>query len=106
MSFDINNVTERIVELGEDWADKNAAADILEETKSALLSELKTFSMEKSDAAKETEAKANPKYKAHLESMVEARRVANRAKVNYEAAKTWTDLLRTKEANLRAEMKL
>ena len=106
MSFDVNKVTERIVELGEEWADQNAAADILEETKTALLSELKTYSMEKSDAAKETEAKANPKFREHLEAMVEARRIANRAKVNYEAAKTWTDLLRTKEANLRAEMKL
>lgn len=106
MSFDINNVTERIVELGEEWADNNAAAEILEETKSTLLAELKTFSAEKSDAARETEAKANPRYKKHLEHMVEARRLANRSKVNYEAAKTWTDLLRTKEANLRAEMKL
>ena len=51
MSFDINNVTERIVELGEEWADNNAAAEILEETKSTLLAELKTFSAEKATAS-------------------------------------------------------
>lgn len=105
MSFDLNNVTARLVELGEDWADKDSAASFLEDTKTVLLAELKNGSMAKSDAAKEMEAKANPHYKDHIVSMADARRVANIAKVNYDAAKVWSSLLQTQESTKRAEMK-
>lgn len=94
---------ERLVQAGEDWADKDAAATLLEETKKSVLAEIKAKAGAKSDAAAETIALCDKGYKEHIKSMVEARRVANRAKVRYDSAKTLAELRRSEEATRRAE---
>lgn len=104
--MDLNQIHAKLVAAGETWADEDAAASMLEETKKTVLSQLKTMSKASSDAAKETEAQASDGFKQHLQSMVEARRKANRAKVAYDSMKTWVELWRTKAANERAEMTL
>lgn len=104
--IDPNVLRTRYVELGEDWADKDAAASMLEESKKSVLSELTLSADGKSMAEREAIALASQGYKEHVRKMVEARRVANRAKVNYDAAKTWVDLARTLESSRRAEMTL
>jgi hypothetical protein len=80
----------------------NAAADLLEETKKSLIAELMTECNEKSSSAKETYALHQKRYRDHIESMVVARKAANKAKVRYDSAKVWVDLLRTQNANERA----
>lgn len=95
-----------LVKSGEDWADKDAAATLLEETKKSVLAKLKNESGEKTDAAKETVALCHPDYHQHLEIMVEARRQANRAKVKYDSAKTLAEMRRSEESTRRAEMNL
>lgn len=104
--MDPNELYVKLVKAGEDWADLDAAASVLEETKKSLISQLKTMSKAGSDAARETEALASDGFREHIDNMVEARRKANRAKVNYDSQKVWVDLKRTEAANLRAEMKL
>jgi hypothetical protein len=101
---DINEIHDKLVSAGDDWADKDAAATLLEETKKTVLAQLKTMSKAGSDAARETEALASEGYQDHVRSMVDARKAANRAKVAYESRKTWVELWRTKAANERAEM--
>lgn len=104
--LDSNKAYLNLVQTGEEWADKNAAADLLEETKKTVLSRLVNESQEKSHAAKESQAMTHPDYLAHLESMVEARRHANRARVRYDAAKALTELRRSEESTRRSEMNL
>ncbi len=94
-------IYERLVTLGDDWAEKRAAADLLEETKKTILALYKNDSPEKSEAAKERHALADPDYERHLEEMVKARGEANKAKVRYDSAQTYVELLRTDSVNQR-----
>jgi len=98
-----NDIYEKLVTAGDLWADCDAAASILEESKKSLLSQLST-DIEGSQAAKESFALRHPEYKAHLEQMVDARKEANKAKVRYESAKMFSELMRTVAANERATM--
>lgn len=98
-------IHERIVRLGEEWATCNYAADLLEETKRIELSRLMNKITEGSNAAKETEALANPLYREHIAKMCKARELANIAKVRYESAKIWCDLERTQAATERISNK-
>lgn len=94
-----------IVKDGEDWADKDAAANLFEETTKTVLAELMNGRYENSQAAKESAARVDEKFKTHIESMVEARRLANRAKVKYDGARLLCDLRRTEESTKRAAMR-
>ena len=105
--FDPNRIYIKLTTAGDEYADKEAAASLLEETKGTFLAQLMVkLDSSMSVAARETEAKADRAYEEHLRFMVEARKEANKAKVKYEAIKTWIDLQRTLEANKRAELKL
>jgi len=103
--FDPNEIAERMRLAGEDWSDKDAAANLLEETKKSVLAELMNQAKGSSVAAKESEALADPAYKLHLANMVNARKDANRARVKYDCAKAWVELVRTAEASKRQEMR-
>lgn len=102
--FDPDRIRERLVEVGEDWADKDAAASLLEETKKTVLAELRLKAEGSTGAAKEMNALADPVYRHHVTSMVAARREANKAKIRWETGKTWAELRRSQESTKRAEM--
>ena len=106
MNFNPSELYQRTTDLGDDYADKNAAASLLEETRKTLLAKLALESTENSMHAKESRARCRPEYKEHVESMVEARRLADRAKVKYQAAQKYSDHLQTLSANERAEMRM
>ena len=96
----------KMLEAGEDWADKQAAFNVLEDTKNAVLARLMLASDAQSVAAREIQAKANPQYQGHVETTQAAFKDALKAKVKYEAIKVWIDLKRTESANERAAMRL
>jgi hypothetical protein len=104
--FDPDRIRARLVEVGEDWADKDAAATLLEETKKTVLAELMLKADGSSAAAKEMNALADPVYRLHVTNMVTARREANKAKIRWETGKTWAELRRSAESTKRAEMNL
>jgi hypothetical protein len=106
MDFDPNRVYQQITEAGETWADRNAAADMLEETKKSVLAELMNQAQGSSSAAKEIVALADPVYRLHLTNMVTARKEANKARVIYDAMKVLAELRRSQEATRRSEMNL
>jgi ribosomal protein L20A (L18A) len=89
---------------GDDWADKHAAASLLEETLKPLLAQLtlKYRAGEKHKSDAETKALADPEYMEHVTRMIAARKEANRARVRYETIKTKVELQRTNSANDRA----
>ena len=104
--FSPDTLHQRLVTLGEDWAEKQAAADLLEETKKSVLSQIALRSNVKSMSEREAHALASPDYREHVAAMVEARKEANKAKINYHAAQAWLDLARSMEATRRAEANL
>lgn len=102
----IDQIAAELKKRGEDHADKEAAASALEETKYTVLAECMADWPEDSNAAAETKARRDPRFKEHLAAMVEARRMANRAKVSYETMKAYEGLYRTAAATKRAEMQI
>ncbi len=104
--LDSDKAYDALVRSGEDWADKDAAASLLEESRKSVLAKLKNESGEKSDAAKETLALCHSDYREHLGLMIEARREANRARVRYDSAKVLAEMRRSEESTRRAEMTL
>ena len=96
---------ERLINLGEEWAELNAAASVLEETKKSQLARLANESKASSQSAKESEALCHPEYEEHIKRMVTRRKEANKAKVKYDSAKTFVELMRTREVSDRAANK-
>lgn len=105
-TFDPATIYAELIEAGTTWAEANAAADLLEQTKKTLLSKLKLQSSEKSDAARETEALGSRDYDEHIRLMVAARERADVAKVQYDSLCTLAELRRSQYSTRRAEMVL
>ena len=103
MQLDGTRAYAEMMDAGNDWADKSAAADLYDEQKHSVLSELMLNSDATSNAARETEARASQRYQQFVRELVEARRVANRARVRLDAVKVLAELRRTESANRRAE---
>jgi hypothetical protein len=100
--FDPEAIYHRLAEAGEEWADKDAAANILEETKKTLLAELMQ-GFQGSNAERERCALADTTYKLHLKNMTVARKESNRARVRYDAMRVLAEMRRTQESTRRAE---
>jgi hypothetical protein len=101
-----NELFHKLEEAGADWADKQAAFNVLDDTKNAVLAQLMLKSNAPSVAAREIEAKASGEYIAHVKATQDAMKAALKAKVHYESMKTWIELKRTEAANDRAAMRL
>jgi hypothetical protein len=107
-SIDPAKLASELSERGLTWADANAAAEALEETKGSVLAQLASEYIGKGESAAKAEmlAKADPAYTEHLEKMVSARRSANRAKVRFDVYKAYIELARSAESSRRSEMNL
>lgn len=103
-----DKIYQKLVELGCEWSEAHAAASMLEETQKPLLARLTLGRMESrgTRTQAETEALASVEYAEHIARMVEAKRAANTARVRYQSAQVWAELLRTQAATRRAEMQL
>jgi hypothetical protein len=88
------------------WVDADAAASILEDTKSAVMAErvvaLGDMAVNKAEAT----VKASPEWRQHVEAVVNARRAANRLKVQLEYLRMKFNEWQSEAATKRAEMKL
>ena len=104
MKLDAEQIYAKLIESGDAWSDAEAAADLLERTRPSVLAKLKNETGAKSDAASETLALADQGYIDFVTGMVQARKVANKAKVRYESAKTLSELRRSEESTRRAEL--
>lgn len=106
--IDPDKIVHRLQTLGRDWADKDAAASLLEENRKSIRSQLAVDYLREAGSASMAEklAEADEMYREHIKVMVEARKQANIAKVNYDAGRVWVDLKRSLESTRRAEMTL
>lgn len=100
--MDPEKIHAALVQAGEAWADAEAAASILEETRKSVLAKL-INEAEGSVNAREYKALADAEYKAFVDGMVKARKAANKARVRYDSAKVLAELRRSQEATRRAE---
>ena len=110
---DIDVLHTRLIAAGESWSDLNAAASAWEDTTKTLLAEI-TLNFfvagiegpKQSRVEAEMRALASSTYRAHLTQAVEARRLANKARVGYDGMRVYCELVRTAESTRRAEMRL
>jgi hypothetical protein len=102
------NVYKGFMEAGNDYADKNGAADLLEGTLKTLKAQL-TLQAKALEGCSMVEAEnhalASEQYRKALTDSVQARREANRAKVRYEATKALFEAQRSVAATEREAMK-
>ncbi len=107
-TIDPAKLAQELAERGQTWADANAAAEALEETKGTVLAQLAVEYIQKGESAAKSEllAKADPAYTTHLEKMVAARRSANKARVRFDVYKAYIELARSAESSRRSEMAL
>lgn len=89
-----------------DWVDKDSAASLLEETKSAVLSQRMAALGEMAVSKAELAVKSTDDWRSHVESIVKARELANLAKVKMEWVRMRFSEWQSEAATKRAEMKL
>lgn len=88
------------------WVDADAAASILEDTKSAVLSERMQALGDMPVTKAEAIVKASPEWRDHVEKMVAARKQANRLKVQMEYLRMKFSEWQSHEATKRTEARL
>ncbi len=105
---DVDAAYHQLQHLGQKWADLHAEAEILEEAKKCILATITLFHVDNGDAKStaEVRAHASKEYQDHIKKMVEARRLANQAKIELESIKTHLNLVRTFESSRREELKM
>lgn len=92
--------------VAKDWVDKDAAASMLEETKSAVLSQKMAALGDMAVSKAELQVKASPEWADFIKKMVDARTAANLAKVKLEWIRLKFNEWQSEAATKRAEMKL
>lgn len=105
-AIDADALARAIAKAGEAWADAEAAAQLLEETKKSVLAKAMNEAPAASIAAKEMLGLASEEYTDFVTGMVKARAAANKARVRYDSAKILAELRRSQEATKRAEAQI
>jgi hypothetical protein len=98
------SVYEKLTKVGEEWADREQAANLLEGSLKSIKAKI---AMQHKDcgcgvAEAEMRAEDDYEYKEARKSAIEARTEAIKAKVRYQAAQAYIDAWRTVEASERA----
>jgi len=88
------------------WVEANKVASLLEETKSARLSQMKKALGDIPDSRAETTVKASPEWTALVSEMIEARSKSNLLMVQMAYIKMRAAEQASSEASARAEMRL
>jgi len=106
--FDPNVLMKRAEDLGDDWAEKDAAFGMLDDTKKNLEGKLVSPLLDEGIPVTKAVyyAHAKQEYANYIKNLSEAREAKNKASVKYKTYLKWIDLIQTKEANQRAEMKI
>lgn len=102
-------LTEQYAIAANEWVDAEAAAMLLEDTKSSVLAEMMAEAQvngAKSIAAAEQASKASTEWREHVIKIVEARKEANRCKVRLEYLRMRFQQDMSRQANERLEAKL
>jgi putative sterol carrier protein len=99
-------ISEQFRLAAKDWVDKDSAANMLEETKSAVLSQRMAALGDMPVSKAEMAVKASQEWRDFIEGMVNARTAANLAKMKLEYIRMRFSEWQSKEATSRAEKRL
>jgi hypothetical protein len=88
------------------WVDSDAAASVLEELKSATLSQMMLAQGDMPVSRAEMNVKASPEWEGYVKRMVVERGVANKLKVQLEYLRMKFSEWQSENATKRAEMRL
>lgn len=99
-------ISEQFRIVAKEWVDANAAADMLEECKSATLAQMMAAHGDVAVNRAEQIVKSSKDWTDYINGMVEARKKANFLKVKLEYIRMKFQEWNSKEASKRAEMKL
>jgi putative sterol carrier protein len=105
-TIDDRPLSEKYRLVAKQWVQADAAARILEETKSAVLAQRMAALGDKPAAHAERDVKASPEWSDFITGMVDARTAANLARVKLKYIEMKAAEQQSKEATKRAEMKL
>jgi hypothetical protein len=108
LSFDPDKIYAEVTAAGEQWADRKAAYEALDDNTKSVLAEITGRYMDgkESKTAAETRALASRDYRDHLASVAKARSEFLRAQVRYDSLRMLVELRRSQESTRRAEMNL
>jgi hypothetical protein len=108
MDFNPDRIFHEVSQAGEEWADKKAAYEALDDNTKSVLAEITGRYMDgkASKASAETLALASRDYREHLASVAKARSEFLRAQVKYDSLRMLVELRRSQESTRRAEMSL
>lgn len=98
--------SERFRISAKDWVEKDGAARLLEESKTAVLAQKMKALGDKPAAHAERDVKASEEWADYIKKMVDARTAANLAKVRVEYIKMKAMEWQSENANRRSEMRL
>jgi hypothetical protein len=101
-----DDISEQYRIVAKQWVAANTAADMLEECKSAVLSQQMHALGEMPVSRAELEIKASDDWTEYLRKMVEARGKANLLKVQCEYLRMRHSEQQSREASARAEMRM
>jgi hypothetical protein len=102
----MTSLSEKYRLAAKEWVEKDAAASLLEETKSAVLAQMMAKLGDVPVSHAERDVKSSEVWTDHVSKIVEARREANLAKVKMEWIRMRFAEAQSAEATKRAEMKL
>lgn len=107
-NLDPDKIRERLVEVGDDWADKKSAYCALDDNTKTVLAEVMSNYLPScsSKAEAEMRALADKTYKEHLAAKSAARKEWLKAEVRWNTGTLWAELRRSAESTKRAEMAL
>lgn len=101
-----NPISEQFRLVAKDWVEKDAAANLLEETKSARLNQMMMALGDIPVSHAEREVKSSQDWLTLVTQIVDARKVANLAKVKMEYIRMKFSEWQSAEANARSERRL
>lgn len=99
-------ISERFRLVAKAWSKANSAAEMLEESKSAFLSQKMMALGDMPVNRAELQVKASPEWADYIKSMVEAREEANTLKVQMEFIRMQFSEWQSTEATARAERRM
>lgn len=102
----VDSISEEYRVAAKEWVEQDAAASLLEETKTANLSQMMLATNVEAVSRAEMLAKASPRYSEYIENMVEQRRKANLLKVRLKWIEMRFSEQQSQEATARAERRL
>lgn len=103
----IDQAVDEVERLGLIWADADAAAEALEDSRKSVFAEcLLAVADAKSVGEREARASIDPRYERHLKALEVGRKTRNRARVSFDVMKIRIEIWRTKSATQRAAMNL